>query len=304
MRFKAELPRESHSIFYGVVQRLEKMESAGVPRSKRRAVLMLSPQGVNMALVATTDDVLAFAELSPDIFRDFRVQSAAEDCILVSLALAHLSRALASGRDAPSTLLKLAKRDGAPCVVVTVEKLDLTLRSDIPVRLMRAGDLKHYAPPTFPPPRAALELPAAPTLRRVVERLKAVGERLKGESRIVAVRVEAHGTLALRCLTPSATIKTFFPNLSAPGGGVVDGDPDAVVCVRVDSRKLHLGLSGYGLDAESIACYPHERRSLLFHVVLANGRGSLSFYCPVVDDDDVEEDDANGGAGRTDEPPY
>ena len=48
MRFKAELPRESHSIFYGVVQRLEKMESAGVPRSKRRAVLMLSPQGVNM----------------------------------------------------------------------------------------------------------------------------------------------------------------------------------------------------------------------------------------------------------------
>lgn len=47
--------------------------------------------------MATTDDVLAFAELSPDIFRDFRVQSAAEDCILVSLALAHLR-----GRPAPA----------------------------------------------------------------------------------------------------------------------------------------------------------------------------------------------------------
>ena len=58
--------------------------------------------------MATTDDVLAFAELSPDIFRDFRVQSAAEDCILVSLALAHLR-----GRPAPAYPQKDATRGRA-----------------------------------------------------------------------------------------------------------------------------------------------------------------------------------------------
>ena len=49
MRFKAELPRETHPVLFGVVQRLERMESAGVPRSKRRAVVMLSPRGVSIA---------------------------------------------------------------------------------------------------------------------------------------------------------------------------------------------------------------------------------------------------------------
>lgn len=51
------------------------------------------------AVIAATDDVLAFAELSADFFGDFRVQSQAEDCILINLALTHLcARPLPSSR--------------------------------------------------------------------------------------------------------------------------------------------------------------------------------------------------------------
>jgi len=127
--------------------------------------------------VAAADDVLAFAELAPDVFRDFRVESAAEDCILFNVAVSHLSRAprrpppralarrptpvvpasrsraLAAGRDAPATTLRLAKRGAAPFVVATVARPDLVVRNDVPVRLMRAEDMRHYAPPTYPAPR-------------------------------------------------------------------------------------------------------------------------------------------------------
>ena len=89
MRFRAELPRETHPLLASIVKRFESIDSAGVSRGRRRAVLMLSPKGLSMSAVAATEDVLAFAELSTDLFVDFRVASQAEDCILVSLALAH-----------------------------------------------------------------------------------------------------------------------------------------------------------------------------------------------------------------------
>ncbi|KAH8092420.1 hypothetical protein JL720_5392 [Aureococcus anophagefferens] len=248
---------------------------------------MLSPKGLSMSAVAATEDVLAFAELSTDLFVDFRVASQAEDCILVSLALAHLravrapprasrretlarrrSRALDKARDAPSTSLKLAKRNGAPCICATVERLDLSARTDIPVRLMRAADMRFYAPPSLPEPRVALALPRAKTLRAVVDRLRAIGERVKGDA---------------RRLRP-----TFFPALEAPEAFRAP-DRGAVVCVHVKSRQLAAGLGGYHVDHESIVCIPHERHALLFYVTLHDGLGHLSFYVPVVDDDDAED---------------
>ncbi|KAH8043712.1 hypothetical protein JL720_17335 [Aureococcus anophagefferens] len=102
MRFRAELPRETHPLLASIVKRFESIDSAGVSRGRRRAVLMLSPKGLSMSAVAATEDVLAFAELSTDLFVDFRVASQAEDCILVSLALAH--RAVRPSRVAPETL--------------------------------------------------------------------------------------------------------------------------------------------------------------------------------------------------------
>jgi len=289
MRFRAELPRETHPLLASIVKRFESIDSAGVSRGRRRAVLMLSPKGLSMSAVAATEDVLAFAELSTDLFVDFRVASQAEDCILVSLALAHLSRALDKARDAPSTSLKLAKRDGAPCICATVERLDLSVRTDIPVRLMRAADMRFYAPPSLPEPRVALALPRAKTLRAVVDRLRAIGERVKGDARVCAVRLEAAGTLALRVVTPAASIRTFFPALEAPEAFRAP-DRGAVVCVHVKSRQLAAGLGGYHVDHESIVCIPHERHALLFYVTLHDGLGHLSFYVPVVDDDDAEDD--------------
>ena len=125
MRFKAELPREVHGTLQGVVQQFEKIGSAGAPKQKSRAVVMLSPQGLSMvrvlldfgecrgrvscsrrdwqALVAAADDVLAFAELSTELFVEFRVQSQAEDCILLNLTLSHLS--------------PLVRRPSGPCHV-------------------------------------------------------------------------------------------------------------------------------------------------------------------------------------------
>ena len=97
-------------------------------------------------------------------------------------------------------------------------------------------------------------------------------------------------TLALRVLTPAASIKTFFPNLEPPGDFELP-DKNAVVCVHVHSRKLADGLNGYHVDHESIVCIPHEKHALLFYVTLPDALGHLSFYVPVVQNDDESEDD-------------
>ena len=167
--------------------------------------------------------------------------------------------------------------------------MDLTVKNDIPIRLLRASDMRLYAPPQLSTPRVMLELPESKSLRTVVDRLKLIGDRIKGEARVCAVRLEANGTVALRILTPSATIKTFFPNLATPPD--FQAEEDAVVCVRVDSRKLAAGLAAYSLDHDSIVCCPHERRALLLYVTLRDGLGTISLYVPTVDDDDYEDDE-------------
>ena len=154
---------------------------------------------------------------------------------------------------------------------------------------MRAADMRFYAPPALPEPRVALALPRAKTLRAVVDRLRAIGERVKGDARVCAARLAAAGTLALRVVTPAASIRTFFPALEAPEAFRAP-DRGAVVCVHVKSRQLAAGLGGYHVDHESIVCIPHERHALLFYVTLHDGLGHLSFYVPVVDDDDAEDD--------------
>ena len=94
MKFRATLPRESHPLMLSVVKRFETIDNGSASRGKRRAVIMLSPKGLSMvrhvcsrrmdtvraqAVIAATDDVLAFAELSAELGERIKISSAPEN---------------------------------------------------------------------------------------------------------------------------------------------------------------------------------------------------------------------------------
>ncbi|KAJ1454772.1 checkpoint protein Hus1/Mec3 [Pelagophyceae sp. CCMP2097] len=288
MRFKAEFPREMHSTVMGMLQCLAAMDSSTGKSCGRKIVLQISPQGWNIILVREcADDVLAYADLGTAAFTDFRVQSKSDDCIWLAMSLGHLVQALKSSKDGESTKLKLAKRDDEPCIVVEIDTMEAEVSHKVPVAIIAREEMDVLRPPDLPQPAVMLRLPEHKTLRTVVEKLKGIGDRQRGNTKYVSLKAEACGNISLRCDTDTAAIKTFFSDLQPsatqpPGGGARATD----VTVKVESKKLCQALSCYQMDFESIDCCPIERHALVLYVTLQRGLGTVSYYINTVEDDD------------------
>lgn len=296
MRFRAVIANERNDLVCGMFGTLERLESGG-KREKRRAVVMLSAQeGMQLAVIAErpNEDMLAFSTINLDAFAEFRVQSMAENNIYLIAFLEHFHRALSSAKSSATCQLKLAKRRGTPCILVEFQGRDVSYVShEIPVRVLARADAEQYQPPSLPPPALVLELPSNRSMRTVVDRLKSIGDRAKGDARFVDVKLEAAGCLSLTVATDAVVIKTFFSDLHLTEDETDQptGSQPLVVRLRVDSRKLAQSLLGYNLPFASISCCPVVGIALILHVFLADKLGNLTFYVPAVDLDDYLQDD-------------
>ncbi|KAJ8608581.1 hypothetical protein CTAYLR_005964 [Chrysophaeum taylorii] len=295
MRFRAVVSNDNHGVVHGVFAMLERLESGG-KREKRKACVILSASGMSIAVIAgATDDMLAFADIRASTFKEFEVTSRAENQIYLIVPLEPLARCLGSAKAAAVAHVKLAKRRQA-CLCVEFEGTTVShVSHQVPVRVVRQEDVGPHQPPDLPRPDLVLELPPSRLARTVVERLRAVGDRVKGNARYVDVKIEAKGRLSLKVHTEAAVIKTFFSDLALQNEEV---PVDASVSLRVDSRKLAQSLQSYALPFTSIACCAVENTALVLHVILNNDQADLTFYIPAVDtgddqmDDDEEEEDA------------
>mmetsp|Transcript_756 Transcript_756/g.963 ORF Transcript_756/g.963 Transcript_756/m.963 type:complete len:390 (-) Transcript_756:41-1210(-) len=299
MRFRCEMSVEGIKTLMSVVRSLERAEIGRASRQQLRCVLWLSVEEVNLGLVVgqVQESMLAFATLKSrgGIFTNYLVESAAGNNVFLSLILSQFSRALASA-GAPknaglSSTIKLAKRSGTAQLLVQFEAMQGSkVEHAIPVKLLRRHEIEPYSAPNLPPPKIALELPAAHTIRTLVERLKAVGDRDPGRGKRVDLKLEANGTLALRLVADSAVIKAFFSHLKRVSTcNHSSQQPDDNVLISVDSRNLAHALHAYTLDFDLIECCPIEDRVLLLNVKLAGNVGDLLYYVPLLD---IDEEDA------------
>ena len=102
MRFKCKLRLNQLETLSAVSAALDRLGPGGgaSDRDGARCALHLAPAGVRIALDASSaDDALVFVDLvQSELFVEYKIQSQADNCILLSLSLANLQRAFVSAR--------------------------------------------------------------------------------------------------------------------------------------------------------------------------------------------------------------
>lgn len=108
MRFKARLQRENLVKFHNVLSVLDKLG--------RSIVLYLTEECLRISVVTENpDSPKVFAEINQSaVFFDYRIESQSSNAILLEIDLELLLRALASGKQASQSQLKLVKRNNRP----------------------------------------------------------------------------------------------------------------------------------------------------------------------------------------------
>ncbi|KAG5180852.1 Hus1-like protein-domain-containing protein [Tribonema minus] len=260
MRFRTKITKDSLFHLSSLVATLEKVSSSN-------CVILLSKDLMRITVVATgPDDVQAFAELQPEhVFEDYN--------------------------------MKLAKRaGGVPHLVVEshMSTMEMNVAQDIPVKasgrfLMNAEEADYYKAPVVPVSQVQLEMPVQRSMRAVVDRMKGKcsppGKRCRCIDKYLYLDANMRGQLVVRLETDSATIKTFFTQLSPRYEGMERGpqhNRDNKATLKVDAKKLATVLQVYGMSFEgAILCFV-ENVSLITHVFLAASIGTATFYQPVM----------------------
>lgn len=260
MKFRAKLSKDNLVVLLNVVQTFERVAAA--------ATIFLDADTVRISLLAESLDApKCFAELSSsELFVDYRIESQSANTILFEISLMQLSRALASGKVASQSLLKLVKRENQPCLCFETKAdesiLAVDVVHDIPLKLMRSADVIHYLPPQMPPPTVALDIPRGKLLKTIVDKLSKF-------SKHVQITASQSGKLTLRADHPSVSINTYYTGLLARyiADLVVGRDVNNQVVCKLNLRKLSVVLNFHNVPVDhATLCKsgPHNTVSVSF----------------------------------------
>lgn len=270
MKFKARITKDNLVVLLGVIQTFEKI--AG------NATVYLDETSVRISLLSELLDApKCFAELNAqDLFDEYRIESLSSNTIFFEVSLIQLSRALASGKVASNSLLKLAKRENRPCLCFETKADESILGVDvvhnIPLKLMKSTDVVHYLPPQLPPPTVALDIPKGRLLKTIVDKLSKFAKH-------VQITASQSGKLALRADHPSVCINTYYSGLFARYVGELQAQRDInnqVLC-KLNLRKLSMVLNLHNVPVD------HATFCKLLHFILTSRPFlRVSFYIPVL----------------------
>jgi len=282
----------------------------------------------------STDSVRCFAEFTRSaLFTEYRIESAVDNnAIVMEVDIAQLRSALqslcsthhdhhrgnggigggdqsfraSSSLSSQEVILKLAKRDGIPCLCVTsgndVGGGGIAVHHSVPVRIRRANEMPHYLPPKLRTPDVQLELwnlSSAPHKRSGCTLLRPLVEGLRGVSSTLYVEATSAGDLTISIDGDGASIRTYYNNLPRPDfpqGGEDDDDdneegtpapPSGGRCtVKVDTRKLHSSLLWQqqpllSYVSTAMMCLVENEMLVLHAVLLPEIGGFFTYYIPV-----------------------
>jgi len=334
MRFKAKLAPEQLSMLYQVMNPLSRIASGGGadgggPSSsaiwtRNGSILYLDDEYFRISTRGKTDDtdnIRCFAEFSHDIFLEHRIESAADrNAIVMEVDITQLRQALqslcqgdgsrSSNRnqdynvtmvaDPQLTLLKLAKRDGIPCLCLSgggaSTSVDVQVHHSIPVRIRRAAEMPHYLPPKIDAPDVQLELMSSEnSVSTSAMLLRPLLEGLRPLSSTVYLQATTAGDLTVSIDSDGASIRTFYNNLpvrleDCKQNRQLGSQPDhpaATSCtVKVDTKKLWASLQWQqqpllGWISSALLCLV-ENEMLVVHAVLhPPSVGFFTYYVPV-----------------------
>mgnify|MGYP003385870909 CR=1 FL=1 len=284
MRFKSVISKQNLSILNGIVLALEKISN--------NAVIFLSPDHMRIALVTDNIDLpKAFVELRQDImFAEYHIESLNDNNLLLKINLNNFSNALASGKNANQSVMKLVKRGETPCLCIETkakESLGVDITHDIPISVLRCSEIVHYQPPNVPPPRVSLEIGRNKLFRTVIERMQKLSKYLYFQA------FQAGKIILSIDHVSNSTIKTHFTGLVPRfRGGTLSRQRDDTneAMVKCDIRKLSATLhfqSHYPWSA-AIAHVSNNEILVLNVELTPSDLGNVTYFVPVIIMNDFE----------------
>jgi hypothetical protein len=236
MKFRARLSKENLIVFHGVICQLQRVGQV--------AAIYLSQDFLRLAVVCDSIDTpRCYSELhASSICTDYRIESLSGNNILFEIGLENFSNALASGRHAMLSMLRLVKRGMRTCLsfeTESVEALSLNVTHDIPIRILPTTDIMYYNPPDVPPPSVALELPRSTKLLRVLV------DKMSKFAKYIHLTASQAGNLTLKIDHASAVLKTYYSGLTPryEGNLSLEHDRDNKATIKLEGRKLSLILN-------------------------------------------------------------
>ena len=240
MKFRAKVSKDNLVILLSIVQSFEKISS--------NATFFLDEQSLRISLLTESiDSPKCFAELSAsDLFSEYRIESQSSNTILFEISLTQFSKALASGKVASQSQIKLVKRDGRPCLCFETKAdesiLSVDVYHDIPLKLLKSTEVIHYLPPEMPPPTVALDIPKGRLLKTIVDKLNKFAKH-------VQITATQSGKLTLKAEHSSVTINTYYTGLYARyiGNLIIGRDINNTVTCKLNLRKLSVVLNTHNI---------------------------------------------------------
>jgi hypothetical protein len=146
---------------------------------------------------------------------------------------------------------------------------------DLPVRVRPRRWWKECPEPSVEAADASVHLPPVRTLKSIVERMANMGDHM-------LVEASPNGRMNLSIETDVVSIKSYFKNLGNPPKSAVgtpqDRDPESMVQVQVDNRKLLQFLEGQHINPTTALC--NILSNTLLHLVLVHEDVSLQYFIP------------------------
>jgi len=273
MKFKAKI--SNLSLFTKIVSVIEKIG--------KTCVLHLTPKRIQFILTTDLHDgVQIWSGLNAEsIFDDYQIESLTSNEISMEVNLDILQRVLKAGLQKKShdIAIKLTKKNNDPylSLVVVIQSTQLmTVKQDIPVKMLLANQMASKVEPNLPEPNVHILMPPLKILRNVIDRMKAITD-------YVHLSANMGGELTLRIQTEMVSIQTFFNHLEHPtveGRSPPQHNPEQKASVKLDIKKFSRILFSDLIQPQNVICCIVETKAVIFHVLLDDL--FMTFYIPVV----------------------
>ncbi|KAM9383938.1 checkpoint protein HUS1 [Pholidichthys leucotaenia] len=264
-----------------------------ISKLTKMVVLRLTPDHLFFVLSGKVANggVSMWCELAQvNFFDDYQLEGVSVDQneVCVEVNPENLSRALKTLHNAKSVKIKLTRKH-CPCLTViaelpTLSSVSRVVTHDVPVDVIPRRLWDEFKEPDMPDFDVSIYLPPLKTMKSVVDRMKNL-------SNFLVIEANLNGEMNLKIETDLVSVTTHFRDLGNPSWGdqssSQDGgrgsqvrDPESMVEVRVDVRRLQQFLMGQQVNPSKAMCNVVHQRIL--HLILLHEDVSLQYFIPAV----------------------
>ncbi|KAF8263888.1 cell cycle checkpoint [Lactarius quietus] len=293
MRFRATI--QNVPTFYRLIQTVEKLQ--------KKCIIKFSEADMRIICNQEEGGVHVWSKIRVDaLFTDYRILSHSHNTITLNLPTDALSAALRSASaehtGANEVVMKLAKKNN---IAVLSFEIFGTTQMGRRVKVMKPADVALLTEPRCPEPDVQIMLPPLTKMRAVVERMRNLSD-------VIAVRANSSGCLRLSASTEVVKADITWNDCSHPpmagddasqanagaAGEREEGneererpDPTKLFSVLVRARSLLKFLNAHAVSKTTIACICQGHCLILFVYIgdSVDVGGVLTFYIPSVLDD-------------------